>query len=245
MSDAAAGATEPPAPAFNGLQDAHRLPAIDGGGIVFPFGFFGPVYHLPEWEFIRYATYVENLKSQSAAQSWWRRLILRPTRLQSWGMGALALAATILAIRAGALRPQLLLTVMAVGIAWSFWYRMGQIYFAQRQTLVAKFPSAMPLPVHAYWWPHSLATLIMITRADCLRIVWRIATRIGIAVLIFWAYARGILYPLLAAAMIPVFVMQLAQPLAVLASLALVRYHLGRPPVASDLQPVEAPGRDT
>lgn len=214
------------------------LPATDGGGVVFPFGFFGPVYYLPEWEFIRYGNYIDQLRGQWEALSRWQR---RRGRLMTWIAAAFGLLVTVYATRTGVLTVASLPTVVALCLAFDFYYRIIQIYGVQRAKLLSSFDTAVPLPLTAYWWQHSLAGLVAITRRDCFHMLWRWLLRLGIATYIFWAYTRGTMHALLAAAMIPVCALQLIQPIAILASFALMRIWLRRPPTADDLAPVEPP----
>ena len=215
------------------------LPATDGGGVVFPFGFFGPVYYLPEWEFIRYASYIDQLRGQWKALSWWQR---QRGRLTTWIAAAFGVLVTVYATRTGVLSVASLPTVVALCLAFDFYYRMIQIYGVQRAKLLSTFSAAIPLPFTAYWWQHSLAGLVAITWRDCFQMLWRWLLRLGVATYIFWAYTRGTVHGALAATMIPVFALQLVQPIAMLASLALMRIWLRRTPTADDLAPVEAPG---
>lgn len=153
----------------------------------------------------------------------------------------LSALATYYAIRSGMLRKELVPTLMALCFAYSFYYGIIHLYFIRRPKLLTQFPSATALPLHAYWWPHSLAALTTITKSDCFRLLRRWLLRVGVAVYVYWAYTRGMLHPLLAAVMIPVFIMQLIQPVVLLVSLALMRYRLGGLPTARDLKLVDPP----
>lgn len=228
---------------YGGLQGAHMLPATDGGGVVYPLGFFGPSYYLPEWEFIRFNTEAWGLESRPAQASWrhwFRRGFITFDRIFALGIVILGLYAFT---ASGLPYLQRVSSWAVIGAVGAFYYRVAWILFVHPKKFRAIFPTAERLRFSIHWWSHVLAALMVVDWRTYLLLIWQVAINTSLGYIVYAAWRGDIVNPLIAAAIVPALLALILQPAIMGACFLVLRLHLGRPPTKDDLSPVDAPVR--
>lgn len=232
-----------PATGYGGLQGAHMLPATDGGGVVYPLGFFGPSYYLPEWEFIHFnneAWSLELRMAQASWRHWFRRGFSTFDRVFVLCIVMVGLYAFMIS---GLPYLQRVSSWAAIGGLGAFYYRVAWIHFIHPRKFRAVFPTAERLRFSIHWWSHVLAALMVVDWRTYFILLWQVAINTGLGYIVYAAWRGDIVHLLIAAAIVPALLALILQPAIMGLCFLVLRLHLGRPPTGSDLPPVDPPVR--
>ncbi|WP_299622561.1 hypothetical protein [Pelagibius sp.] len=220
------------------FQSPISLAARDGGGVVFPSGFLGPAFYLPEWEFIRFCSRIHPYEPESNPRSWWHRLAVRPSRFQQIVIAVVTMAVLVGLGRLGVLDRGDFVFGLALYLLCGFYLGLWTGVVARPRKVAELYPTAVRLPFYAHWWQH--ITIVMVTAGKSLfrNPLWMLLLHAFFAYILYRGYGDGLLHPLLAAGTLPVFAVRIGYQLVILVSLVVVRLRLGRMPTAEDVQPL-------
>jgi hypothetical protein len=223
------------------LERPQRLAASDGGGVVFPKGFYGAGVYLPEWEYLRYCARADHQEPDPESLIWWQRNVLRPTRLGTffqfvaiWTVGIYAsIQFDTEAIELG------LFCIIGGVLCWRLW----QAWSGVGKRFSETFASAVRVPFYAYWRARSALVLPHITKSAYLSGFWAIVAVFCLAFLMFGFSLKNDLNTIAAMVVVPLLALVgLYEPF-VLIGITLTRFRLGRSPSPADFAPVDPPQR--
>jgi len=223
------------------LERPQRLATSDGGGVIFPRGFYGAGVYLPEWEYLRYRARADHHEPNAESLTWWQRNILRPTRLGSffqivaiWTVGIYA----SIQFDAEAMDLALFGTISGV-LCWRLWRARSGVGGQIRET----FPSAVRVPFYRYWDARSALISPHITKSEYLSGFWAIVAVFLLAFLMFGFSLENDLNAIAAMAVVPLLALVgLYEPF-LLICITLARFRLRRSPSPADVAPVDPPPR--
>ncbi|WP_420349732.1 hypothetical protein [Pelagibius sp.] len=220
------------------FAQAHRLITKDGGGVVFPRGFHGPGFHLPEWEFIRYCARADHEVPQPEAESWWQRHMAKP----SFFMIFLWVLATPLIdwVVERAIAPSALTAALMLYISFTFYREVVRSFHAEPKAFLHHYPSARKLSLFSHWWPHIRAAMVMSRETGLWGLVWKSLAFGILGYLLYMVVRADKLNPIIGVTLAPPVLVMAVYPLILMGSVLLVYLRLRRRPTPEDLQPVEA-----
>lgn len=231
---------KPGNPTAGALRGAHVLPSHDGGGVVFPAGFYGPGFRLDDWEFIRFfsrATHVEATAQPSSGRwrpppwFWRNRWIFLGLGL---GFGTSQLNRSgLVGISTGQIA-----SALVIWFGFFFYWGMWKAFVRLPRRMRELYPSATELPFFAYWHQHIIAALVTCPAKSYFRPLALVVLEAVFAAAVLIVFARDQLSVALIIAVAPAFAVRVGYTLAILAALAVCRLRHGRAPTTADLEPI-------
>lgn len=218
------------------FANAHRLPMQDGGGVVFPKGFYGPGFRLPEWEFIRYCARADHQDPKVKPETWWQRHMEGPSFIGGviWYIaGRIANAYLEPYVGQGTLTSLFLLY-----IGFLFYRGLFSNFHAEPRSFVEDYPSAERLSVFSHWWDHIRASMITGKETNIFGLLWQSTVFAILGLGIYVLYVAGTIHPLLGICLTPAIVVMAGYQLAIAASVLVTYAKLRRRPTFNDLRPL-------
>lgn len=217
----------------------HRLQTSDGGGVIFPDGFFGPGYYLPEWEYLRYCTRADHFELNPEALTWWQRHILRPSAI---GTGAILIASWALSHYIdGQLIESQGMNVGGLLFLAVFCKRFHGAFLSQPRRMAAAFPTAKRLSAYRYWLVRARRVSEKVGLRSIFGDLFWSSMFALLSVFFFKLAEDGEMHVIVAAAIVPFLLAFALHRPTILISMAIARMRFGRVPAAGDLPPVEPP----
>ncbi|GAB4354713.1 MAG: hypothetical protein Kow00114_04660 [Kiloniellaceae bacterium] len=228
---------------MDALERPHRLPASDGGGVVFPFGFFGPGYHLSEAEYPRFSALADYPEDDAQASTWWQRHKRRLLNLVVWATIA---AAWIISLYLDhRITDSVVWNVGGVLISSLGYWRIYRRFGSHSRRIKATFPSARRLPIYQYWQPRTGLAARDTKICSCLTWIFFSSVFGLLAFLFFGLVEDGTVHAAVAIAIAPILLFFTVYPPFVVVCLAIARLRYNPTTEPTGLEPVKPPKRAT
>ena len=221
------------------LLRSNALPAKDGSGVVFPSGFYGPGYHLEDWQFLRYVMAQgsvaddESKTREDDAYPLWKKILIILAAIAALiliGKGLAALGELGLISESG---------VWATLLALAFVYLVWNLYAGFVSGMAdfrVHYPSARKLPYFRHWEKRVIADFVFYA-GNWLSSVWSTALWMGLLFIYVWTdFFWGELHWIFATLGGVCFFFELSLALAKSITYRRVHDRLGRAPTAQDME---------
>ncbi len=221
------------------LERPQRLATLDGGGVIFPNGFYGPGVYLPEWEYLRYRTRADHWETDPERLTWWQRHIERPSRNGEAAklIGCIGLAILFNYYVDDQIEMNVIWSLVAGFLLWRIW----MVFHTGQKELAEAFPSAMPLAFWSYWRERLLSVMPDTRTTNYLNGIWSCFLGIAIAGFVLHEVSEGEVHFFIAILAVPLFLVTTTYPLFLLGCIAFARLRLGRPATAGDIASLPPP----